>query len=98
MLCFAGQGGYEDAVRHTEPICSSCVTAVPHKRRDTVGEVAGAEPLRENPLASRRQTEQNRTSTLSNSTIIQSIGYVCRLIVISPTVSRRFLRLCRQKV
>src|SRR5689334_20222809 len=31
--------------------------------------------------------DENRTSTLTNSSIIQSIGYVCRLIVISPTVS-----------
>src|SRR3954464_4647227 len=31
--------------------------------------------------------DENRTSTLTNSTIIQSIGHVCRLIVISPTVS-----------
>src|SRR5689334_20690685 len=34
--------------------------------------------------------DENGTSTLTNSTIIQSIGSVCRLVVISPTVSLRF--------
>jgi hypothetical protein len=29
--------------------------------------------------------DENRTSTLTNSTTIQSIGSVCRLVVISPT-------------
>src|SRR5690349_11588768 len=31
--------------------------------------------------------DENRTYTLMNSTIIQNIGCVCRLAVISPTVS-----------
>src|SRR3954454_766640 len=31
--------------------------------------------------------DENRTSTLINSTIVQSIGSVCRLVVISPAVS-----------
>src|SRR3954447_4054022 len=34
--------------------------------------------------------DENGTSTLTNSTIIQSIGSVCRLVVISPTVPHRF--------
>src|SRR3954452_1256283 len=33
---------------------------------------------------------KNRTSALTNSTIMQSIVCVCRLVVISPTVSVRF--------
>src|SRR3954452_23936061 len=33
--------------------------------------------------------DKNRTSTLNNSTIMQSAGCVCRLVVISPTVSDR---------
>src|SRR3954466_10148961 len=31
--------------------------------------------------------DENRTSTPTNSTIMQSIGAVCRLVVISPAVS-----------
>src|SRR3954454_18410365 len=34
--------------------------------------------------------DENRTSTLTNSTTVQSIGSVCRLVVISPTVSSGF--------
>src|SRR3954466_5841075 len=34
--------------------------------------------------------DENRTSTPTNSTIMQSIGAVCRLVVISPAVSGRF--------
>src|SRR5689334_23395992 len=34
--------------------------------------------------------DENRTYTLMNSTIIQNIGRVCRLAVISPTVSMRW--------
>ena len=34
--------------------------------------------------------DENRTSTLTNSTIMQSIGCICRLVVISPTVSTCF--------
>src|SRR5690242_21676416 len=34
--------------------------------------------------------DENGTSTLTNSTIIQNIGSVCRLVVISPTVSKDF--------
>src|SRR4051794_629598 len=33
--------------------------------------------------------DENRTSTPTNSTIMQSIGAVCRLVVISPAVSLR---------
>src|SRR4051794_27791528 len=33
--------------------------------------------------------DENRTSTPTNSTIMQSIGAVCRLVVISPAVSSR---------
>src|SRR3954453_596056 len=40
--------------------------------------------------------DENRTSTLINSTIVQSIGSVCRLVVISPAVSGDFLPLYRQ--
>src|SRR4051794_5428289 len=35
----------------------------------------------------RAKLDENRTSTLTNSTTMQSIGCVCRLVVISPTVS-----------
>src|SRR4051812_9384776 len=34
--------------------------------------------------------DENRTSTPTNSTIMQSIGAVCRLVVISPAVSEPF--------
>src|SRR3954464_8866730 len=34
--------------------------------------------------------DENRTSTPTNSTIMQSIGAVCRLVVISPAVSGGF--------
>jgi hypothetical protein len=35
--------------------------------------------------------DENRTSALTNTTIIQSIGCACRLVVISPTVSELLL-------
>src|SRR4051812_48986304 len=35
--------------------------------------------------------DENRTSTPTNSTIMQSIGAVCRLVVISPAVSSSLL-------
>src|SRR3954469_21523431 len=60
------------------------------KQWDTVGEVAGAEPLREICSHHGAKLDENRTSTLANSTIMQSVGSVCRLVVISPTVSTRF--------
>src|SRR3954451_2677051 len=34
--------------------------------------------------------DENRTYTLTNSTIMHSVGSVCRLVVTSPTVSGRF--------
>src|SRR3954466_6101330 len=34
--------------------------------------------------------DENRTSTPTNSTVMQSIGAVCRLVVISPAVSGHF--------
>src|SRR4051794_39896687 len=37
--------------------------------------------------------DENRTSTPTNSTIMQSIGAVCRLVVISPAVSVPFYKL-----
>src|SRR3954468_23722763 len=34
--------------------------------------------------------DKTRTSTLTNSTTMHSVGSVCRLVVISPTVSDRY--------
>src|SRR3954454_10554196 len=38
--------------------------------------------------------DENRTSTLTNSTIMHSIGSGCRFVVISPTVSSGFHEHC----